>query len=137
MIGNRVFVVGGAHETSLSSVEYLEFSSATESNRDVIFASSWVLDKKLSLVERRLGHAVLGLGTGLVVGGGHPGSTFSDEFNSVKVIDTEASVVWNLPNMTIARSGFSMVATSNGIVVIGGIGGETLPLLTKKQQLKV
>ena len=95
------------------------------------------MDQNLALGEPRYRPAVLSLGSSLVVAGGDNGW---GKLKSVEVLDTRDNVAWYLPDMTQPRYGCTMVTTSNGIVVIGGKevdSCETLPLLTKKQQLKV
>ena len=138
VIGNRVYLVGGGGRNGeLESVEYLEFRTEKSCNEDITFLSSWTMDKNLSLVESRKSHAVLNLGLNLVVAGGYTGFSL---LKSVKVLDTKGRVVWHLPNMTIKRDGCSMVATANGIVVVGGYGHdscEILPLLIKKKAQKL
>ena len=139
VIGNRVYVVGGGYSSpnTLSSVEYLEFRT-NEINSDVTF-SSWTVDQNLALAEPRNYHSVLRLGSSLVVVGG---GSRSSPLKSVEVLNTKDSVSWYLPEMIKPRDGCSMVATSIGIVVIGGnwkasASSEILPLITKQQQLKV
>ena len=134
--GNRLYVVGGYRSgDKLDSVEYLEFVS-NKSSSDVTF-SSWTVDQNLFLVEPRGYNAALSLGSNLVVAGGYTGSAW---LKSIEVLDTKNNVVWSLPDMTKQRNVFSMVATSIGIVLIGGTkvdSCEVLPLITKKEQLKV
>ena len=107
------------------------------SSSDVTFSSSWTVDQNLALLESRAEHAALRLGSSVVVAGGQ---STSGLLKSVEVLDTEDSVTWSLSNMKKERKGCSMVVTSSGIVVIGGYevdSCETLPLMTKKQELKV
>ena len=116
--------------------EYLEFT-ANENNGDVTFSTSWTVDQNLALNESRSHNAVLSLGSSLVVARGY---SASGSLKSVEVLDTADSVVWSLPIMIKERKGCSVVATSTGIVAIGGYevdSCETLPLITKKQELKV
>ena len=142
--GNRVYVVGGySAANTTSSMEFLEFSmeyfefSTNEIEGDVTFSSSWTVDQTPAFVEPRRNHAILGLGSSLLVAGG---SDNSGSLKSVRVLDKKASVAWNLPDTATTRYECTMVGTSNGIVVIGGSKLDscvTLPLITKKQQLKV
>ena len=143
-IGNRIYIVGGETESHAyrsargerSSLEYLEFHGNVNRTEGT-FASSWITDPDLAHLEPRSSHAVSSLGSNLVVAGGSRGLT---SLNSVKVLDTKDGVVWYLPNLTKVRDGCSMVMTSNGLVVIAGYKVntcETLPPITKKQQLKV
>ena len=137
VIENRVYVAGGYSSGDTSgSVEYMQFCE-NKSRSGVTFSSCWTVEQNRSFVESRSAHASLSLGSNIVLAGGDSGS---GGLKSVRVLDTKDSVAWYLPGMTNARFGCTMVATSNGIVVIGGKevdSCETLPLITKKQQIKV
>ena len=143
VVDRRIFVVGGRKGKSeeVDSVEYLEFNEASHENNEpagFIFPSSteWTTHKDLVLSVPRRQHAIVTVGSCLIVAGG----LSPNRVKSVEVLDTERNVVFNLPDMTTARNGPSMVSMPNGIVVIGGQNVdscEMLPLIDMKEHIKV
>ena len=138
VVDRRIFVVGGSNGSPLNSVEYLEFNEAFRENNETagfIFPSSseWTIHNDLVLSLPRYLHAVVAVGSCLIVVGGHT-------LKSGEVFDTKRNVVFKLPDMTTARNTPSMVSMSDGIVVIGGHNldsSETLPLIDLKDHIKV
>ena len=135
LIRQQIYVVGGKYfRSSLSSIEYLEFDDLFDNA-----TKSWIVHKHLSLSTPRCGHAVVQVGSCLVVAGGFTNE--SDACSSVEVLDTAKNIVlWKIPHMTDMRHKFSMVSWSNGIAAIGGSYDrrstcETLSLVDKKHGL--
>ena len=124
VIGHRIFVVGGYNGHSregLKSVEHLEIhdpsGNETLNTASAVFPSScrWTLHGKLNLSIRRRDHAVVAVGSCLIVAGG-----FST-LDTVEVLDTQRNTVWNGPQLTNPlRFGCSAVVHSKGIALIGG-----------------
>ena len=123
VIGQRIYVVGGKqYGIPLSSVEYLEFDDRlndTSTSEPSVFqtAMSWQTDKDIFLDMNRRDHAVVNVGSCLViVGGRKQGSAYW-----VKVVHTQHSISWKLPDITRGTtSPFKVLALSDGILVIGG-----------------
>ena len=143
VIGPRVYVIGGFDERDvLDSVEYLEFSETPSdhsgSARSVFQASfQWKMQHKLALSFSRSKHSVTRLGHCLIVGGGEG---IMGRSMPVEVLNTEGDTVWNLPVLSANRFYCSLVATANGIVLLGASGTpscESLPLVSMKHFLKV
>ena len=141
VVDRRIFVVGGENGSPLNSVEYLEFDAASKENNEpagFTFPSSteWMIHKNLVLSVQRFRHAIVTVGSCLIVAGG----LSQKNLKSVEVLDTERNVVFNLPDMTTARNGPSMVSMPDGIVVIGGHkldSNEMLPLIDLQDHIKV
>ena len=123
VIGHRIFVVGGLtgyNGDDFKSVEYLEIhdpsGNETLNTASAVFPSScrWTLHGKLNLSIRRRDHAVVAVGSCLIVAGG-----FST-LDTVEVLDTQRNTVWNGPQSTGSRYSCSAVVHSRGIAVIGG-----------------
>ena len=141
VIRQRIYAVGGINIDPSNSVEYLEFGSLLDdpaNNAESVFAlsKSWTIHEHLSLKSPRELHAVVQVGSCLVVAGGF---THGEDWNSVQVLDADKRMCWELPNLKESRYGCSMVSMSNGISVIGGNGAtescETLSLVDKSSQL--
>ena len=124
VIGHRIFVVGGYNRhngEALKSVEYLEFhdpsGNETMNTASAVFPSScrWTHHDQLNLSMRRSYHAVVAVGSCLIVMGGFRAAT------TVEVVDTRRKTVWNDPQLTnVLRFGCSAVVHSRGIAVISG-----------------
>ena len=142
VIGHRIYVVGGHNgSNALTSVESLQFEEisdyATKKTAATVFSSSsvWTNCTELALPVARSFHAVVSVGSCIIVSGNYSGS-----IATVEVLDTERGIVWNLPALSTGRNYASMVAFKTGIAVIGGQNVdscETLLLIDKKEQLKV
>ena len=142
VIGDRIFVIGGHNgSNALTSVESLRFEEisdyATKTTPARVFSSSsvWTNCTDLALSVARCFHAVVSVGSCIIVSGNNGGS-----IATVEVLDTERGIVWNLPALSTGRNYASMVAFKTGIAVIGGQNVdscETLLLIDKKEQLKV
>ena len=145
VVDRRIFVVGGYNGNVLNSVEYLEFNEASQENKETagfIFPSSseWTIHKDLVLSVQRYQHAVVQVGSCVIVSGGLRLYDYDYTLKSAEVLDTERNVVFNLPDMALGRIGPSMVSMSGGLVVIGGYeldSSETLPLIDIKDHIKV
>ena len=133
VVGQRIYVVGGR---SLSSVEYLDFDDMLENSRNCassVFSSSksWTIHKKLHLNISGEVHAVVQVGSCLVVAGRWKHRSK----RSVKVLDTVNNIVWELPKMIRYSWGCSTVTLSSGIVAMNGCDSrdafETLSLVDK------
>ena len=132
VIGDRIFVVGGLtgyNLEDLKSVEYVEIpdpsGNETKATAGAAFPSSfrWTLHHKLKLSILPTRHAVVAVGSCLIVMGG-----------SVDVLDTRRNTVWTFPPSTGYRCAYSAVVHSRGIAVIGGNGNAacaTLSLVDK------
>ena len=132
VIGDRIFVVGGLtgyNLEDLKSVEYVEIpdpsGNETMATAGAAFPSSfrWTLHHKLKLSILPTRHAVVAVGSCLIVMGG-----------SVDVLDTRRNTVWTFPPSTGYRCAYSAVVHSRGIAVIGGNGNAacaTLSLVDK------
>ena len=143
VVGNSIYAVGGINNNwnKLDSVEVLTFNADVDSIGDAstVFgkSSSWTMSKGLVLSKGRNGHGVAKIGNCVVVAGGYG---IDDKTNSVEVLDPYRHVVWHLPNMTVARSYFSIAVLSKNIVVLGGENHaslETLALVDKQELVKV
>ena len=142
VISQRIYAVGGNNRGhALSSVEHMEFDellddTANSAESVLPLSKSRTIHEDLSLKSPRVGHAVVQVGSCLVVAGGsNPG----EDSNSVQVLDADKHMCWELPNLKEWRHYCSMVSMSNGIAVIGGNGTteacETLSLVDKNSQL--
>ena len=133
VMDNQIFVVGGYVNSELStSVESLLFQQQPQdkdkdhsngnSTVSCTFAnSSWRMEPHLSLSSPRAAHAVVKVGSCLVVAGGCCDNHGSLTCTSVEVLDVQRAVVWSLPKLTIRRpNGCSMVPLSDCLLVLGG-----------------
>ena len=123
VIGDRIFVVGGynGHNAEdIKSVEYLEMhdpsGNETMNTASAVFPSSccWTRHDKLNLSIRRSDHAVVAVGSCLIVMGGRLA------VDSVEVLDTRRNTMWTFPLSTGHSFGCSAVVHSRGIAVISG-----------------
>ena len=121
VIGNRIFAVGGHNGADIESVEYLEMHDPsgieTMDTASAVFPSScrWTVHGQLNLSMRRNHHAVVAVGSCLIVMGG---SLVAD---TVEVLDTRRNTVWSYPRSSGLRCIFrSAVVHSRGIAVISG-----------------
>ena len=112
VVGHRIFVVGG------STVEYLDFArpSDNEERNDTLstFISSlsgWTTHSDLVLSASRDSCAVVTVGSCLVVAG---------DDQTVEILDTHHSRMWNLPPFKNGRADCSMVTVADQVAVIGG-----------------
>ena len=130
VVDNQIFVVGGwVNEMQSTSVESLMFQQQpqdkdhTNSNSNVSCTfpnSSWRMEPHLSLSCPRAAHAVVKVGSCLVVAGGYC-ENHGSWTNSVDVLDVQRGIVWSLPSLTIPRQyGCSMVTLSDCLLVLGG-----------------
>ena len=130
VVDNQIFVVGGrVNEMESTSVESLMFQQQPQdkdhansnSNVSCTFPnSSWRMEPHLSLSCPRAAHAVVKVGSCLVVAGGYC-ENHGSWTNSVDVLDVQRGIVWSLPNLTIPREyGCSMVTLSDCLLVLGG-----------------
>ena len=131
VVEGRVYVVGGcySHNSHISdSVEYLDLSDSGHGVDNKITLSSkfwsglsWTKHNQLKLSEYRWGHAVVRVGSCLVVSGGtiYRGNGFVKGAGTIEILDTKRNKVWKLPLRTPC-SGFmhSLVTRSNGIVAM-------------------
>ena len=125
VIGQRIYVVGGKqYGIPLSSVEYPEFDDRlndTSTSEPSVFqtAMSWQTDKDLFLDMNRRDHAMVKVGSCLViVGGWCQGGVYGW---SVEVVDTQHTMIWKLQDITRGTTcPFKILALSDGILVIGG-----------------
>ena len=137
VIGHRIFSVGGHNwhnGEDLKSVEYLEIhdpsGNDTMNTISAVFPSScrWTRHDKLNLSIRRSDHAVVAVGSCLIVMGG----IFAPE--TVEVLDSRRNTLWTFPQSTGSRYSCSAVVHSKGIAVISGDGNApcaTLSLVDK------
>ena len=143
VIGRRIYAIGGSDvSNNLDPVEYLEFNETPSEGRGTarsFFQSSvkWKIDHGLALSFARTGHCVVKVEQCLIVigGRGRQGAAVS-----VEVLNTKGNTVWNLPTTSTQRTDSGLVATTDGVVVIGGsntISCESLPLVSMKRYLKV
>ena len=133
VVGECLYVVGGKVGTEFDtedrvtkSVEYLEFdglldNTASSATTVFPFSKSWTVHSDLSLNTPRKLHAVVQVGSCLVVAGGLTNG--NDPLRSVEVLDTLKSIVWKLPQLRHGRSekgrdGCSMVYLSRGATLI-------------------
>ena len=136
VVDNRIVVVGGRVNGILSTlVESLLFQQQpqdkdkdhTNSNSNVTCTfpnSSWRMEPHLSLSSPRNSHAVVKVGSCLVVAGGYCNNHGSWTY-SVEVLDVQRDIVWSLPNLNIQRPfGCSMVTLPDCILVLGGNDSE-------------
>ena len=123
VIGDRIFVVGGYNRhngEALKSVEYLEIhdpsGNETMTTVGAVFPSScrWTRHVQLNLSMRRCDHAVVAVGSCLIVIGG----IFAAD--TVEVLDTRRNTLSILPQLTGSRYSCSAVVHSRGIAVISG-----------------
>ena len=123
VVGDRIFVVGGYNwhnGEDLKSVEYLEIhnpsGNETMNTAGAVFPSScrWTRHDQLNLSMRRCDHAVVAIGSCLIVMG-----DFLARINA-EVLDTRRNTVWSFPQSTGSRYLCSAVVHSRGIAVIGG-----------------
>ena len=137
VVGQRIYVVGGR---SLSSVEYLDFDDMLDDSPNCassVFSSSksWTIHKNLHLNISEEVHAVVQVGSCLVVAGGWKNRSK----RSVKVLDTVNNIVWELPKTIGYSWGCSTVTLSSGIVAMNGCDSrdafETLSLVDKTSWL--
>ena len=128
---NHIFVVGGNVNLRLSTlVESLLFQqdpqdkdhSNSDSNVSWIFPnSSWRMEPHLTLSSCGYCHAVVKVGSCLVVAGSYCINHGSWTYTSVEVLDIQWAIVWTLPNLTIPlKDGCSMVTLSDCLLVLGG-----------------
>ena len=79
------------------------------------------MEPHLSLSSSQSSHAMVKVGSCLVVAGGWN----ENQTNSVEVLDVQQGIVWSLPNLTIEWPfGCSMVALSDCLLVLGGNSAE-------------
>ena len=139
VVGQRIYVVGGV---STKSVEYLDFDDLLDDSPNCatsVFSSSksWTIHKKLHLNISGEVHAVVQVGSCLVVAGGWKNRSK----RPVEVVDTMNNITWELPDMTVERLECSMVALSSGIVAMNGYDAmnddsfDTLSLVDKNSWL--
>ena len=120
VIGDRIFAVGGHNGTDIESVEYLEMHDPsgieTMDTASAVFPSScrWTVHGQLNLSMRRNHHAVVAVGSCLIVMGGYFG------VDTVEVLDTRRNTLSTLPQLTGSRYSCSAVVHSRGIAVISG-----------------
>ena len=121
VIGHRIFAVGGHNGTDIKPVEYLEMDdpsgNETMNTASAVFPSScrWTVHGKLNLSMRRNHHAVVAVGSCLIVMGG------SLAADTVEVLDTRRNTVWTFPQLSGPRCiSRSAVVHSRGIAVISG-----------------
>ena len=123
VVGDRIFVVGGLtgyNGEDLKSVEYLEIhnpsGNETMNTAGAVFPSScrWTRHDQLNLSMRRCDHAVVAVGSCLIVMG-----DFLARINA-EVLDTRRNTVWSFPQSTGSRYSCSAVVHSRGIAVISG-----------------
>ena len=123
VIGNRIFVVGGCNGHSgedLKSVEYLEIheppGNETMTTAGAVFPSScrWTRHDQLELCMSRCQHAVVAVGSCLIVMGGYFG------VDTAEVLDTRRNAVWTFPQLSGSRYISDAVVHSRGIAVISG-----------------
>ena len=123
VIGHRIFVVGGCNGHSgedLKSVEYLEIheppGNETMTTAGAVFPSScrWTRHDKLELSMSRCQHAVVAVGSCLIVMGGYFG------VDTAEVLDTRRNAVWTFPQLSGQRYISDAVVHSRGIAVISG-----------------
>ena len=153
VIGSCIYVVGGLSRDleaeALKSVEYLKLSDSSgelTSNKATLVvqpSSAWMIHEDLSSILPRWGHAVVRVGSCLVVSGGLPRITelttdpllLAECVWSVEVMDTKRNKVWKMvPEMTGIRVAHTMVTLSTGIVCISGgleSSSEKLSLMDK------
>ena len=112
VVGHRIFVVGG------STVEYLDFARPSDNaeRNDTLstFISSlsgWTTHSDLVLSASRDSCAVVTVGSCLVVAG---------DDQTVEILDTHHSRMWNLPPFKNGRADCSMVTVADQVAVIGG-----------------
>ena len=123
VLGQTVYVVGGKgkEQHRLGFVEYLEFDDwlkeATESGQSLNpLTMSWKVHKDLVLATPRSNHAVVALGSCLIVLGGDENGGADEVRCSVEVLDTHRNLVCKLPDKkSFVRNA---VALSTGIAVI-------------------
>ena len=123
VIGDRIFAVGGDNwhnEEVLQSVEYLEIpdpsGNETLNTASAVFPSSrrWTSHNEVNLSINRCFHAIVAVGSCLIVMGG----IFAPE--TVEVLDSRRNTLWTFPQLTGSRFSCTAVVHSNGIAVIGG-----------------
>ena len=131
VVGQTVYVVGGKgrYLKSLTSVEYLQLDDwlkeGPQSGQSLSpVTNSWKVHKDLVLGHPRSDHAVVVLGSCLVVVGGDKGQE-SDEVCMVEVLDTQRNRVWNLDtqrnrvwNLPERTRSCRAVAVSTGIATM-------------------
>ena len=136
VIGRRIYAIGGNDGSkTLASVEYLELNDGHQKvhgNTRSVFRLSltWRQNEDLALSVPKSNHRVVTVGHCLIVG----------DFQCAEVLDTSGNSSWNLPTLLTHRNGFSMVATRDGVVVIGGSYANScvsLPLVTIERYIKV
>ena len=135
-IGHRIFSVGGRNGRDLASVEYLEFHdpslNETMHTENAVFPFScrWARNGNLDLFFPRSDHAVVAVGSCLIVMGG----CYLRGEITAEVLDTRRNTVWTFPISTGPRFISGAVVHSRGIAGIGGSGNApcaTLSLLDK------
>ena len=123
VIGHRIFVVGGLtgyNGDDFKSVEYLEIhdfpGNETMDTASAVFPSSrrWTRHDKLELSMSRCQHAVVAVGSCLIVMGGYFG------VDTAEVLDTRRNAVWTFPQLSGQRYISDAVVHSRGIAVING-----------------
>ena len=144
VIGRRIYAVCGWSESGYPrSVEYLEFDDLldkTTNSATSLFplSKAWMIHKDLTLSMPRETHAVVRVGSCLVVAGGYRANN-SETSRSVEVLDVVKNVAWSLRDVEEKRDGCTTVSLSNGISVIGGYypkkSFETLSLVDKNSWL--
>ena len=159
VVEGRVYVVGGCYSHSshiCDSVEYLDLSDSGHGVDNKITLSSkvwsglsWTKHKELKLFDCRSDHAIVRVGSCLVVSGGtiYRGNGCVKGAGTIEILDTKRNKVWKLPLRTPC-CGFrhSLVTRSNGIVAMGFVAKgssrneftfykERLPLTDKKSSL--
>ena len=124
IIGHRIFVVGGYNghnREGLKSVEYLEIhdpsDNETMATAGAVFPSScrWTCHDKLELSMSRCHHAVVAVGSCLIVAGG------SFVADTAEVLDTRRNDVWTIPRSAPPRIFSTAVVHSRGIALISGL----------------
>ena len=120
--GHRIYVVGGIYGcSSLTSVESLKFEGPspdeTLNTASAVFPSScrWTLHHKLKLCVPRTSHAVVAVGSCLIVMGGLSTGRYDGE-----VLDTRRNTMWTIPRSTGPLDVSSAVVHSRGMTLIGG-----------------
>ena len=123
VIGHRIFVVGGYNrhnEEVFQSVEFLEIhelpGNETMTTAGAVFPSScrWTRHDELELSIHRCFHAIVAVGSCLIVMGGYFG------VDTAEVLDTRRNAVWTFPRSTGPRYLSTAVVHSRGIAVISG-----------------